>query len=128
MSKRKTIKCLVSELGRSQKKIRELQELNLRLLQDAADFRGISTALEAIIVQTALKYGDDVSGTSTKPRAGKRLTLSEFNVQQTCRKHKVYACRDEKTGGCIIEVELQGSEEDDAPNKPNAESRGLNDE
>ena len=57
MSKRKTIKCLVSELGRSQKKIRELQELNLRLLQDAADFRGISTALEAIIVQTALKYG-----------------------------------------------------------------------
>ena len=36
MSKRKTIKCLVSELGRSQKKIRELQELNLRLLQDAA--------------------------------------------------------------------------------------------
>ena len=128
MSKRKTIKCLKSKLCRSQKKIRELQNLNLRLLQDAADFRGISTALEAIIVQTALKYGDDVSGTSTKPRAGKRLTLSEFNVQQTFRKHKVYACRDEKTGGCIIEVELQGSEEDDAPNKPNAESRGLNDE
>ena len=128
MSKRKTIKCLVSELGRSQKKIRELQELNLRLLQDAADFRGISTALEAIIAQTALKYGDDVSGTSTKSRAGKRLTLSGFDVQQTCREHKVHACRDEKTGGCIIEVELQGSEEDDAPSEPNAESGGLNDE
>ncbi len=128
MSKRKTIKCLASELGRSQKKIRELQELNLRLLQDAADFRGISTALEAIIVQTTLKYGEDVSGTDTKSKAGKRLALSEFNVQQTCREHKVRACRDEKTGGCIIEVELQGSKEDDAPSEPNAESGGLNDE
>lgn len=28
----------------------------------------------------------------------------------------------------IIEVELQGSKEDDAPSEPNAESRGLNDE
>ena len=128
MSKRKTIKCLASELSKSQKKIRELQNLNLRLLQDASDFRGISTALEAIIVQTALKYGDDVSGTSTKPRAGKRLTLSEFNVQQTCREHKVHACRDEKTGGCIVEVELQGSEEDDAPSEPNEEIGGLSDE
>ena len=128
MSKRKTIKCLKSKLCRSQKKIRELQNLNLRLLQEVSDFQGISTALEAIIVQTALKYGDDISGTSTKSRSEKQLTLSEFNVQQTCCEHKVYACRDEKNGGCIIKVELQGSEEDDAPSEPNAESGGVNDE
>lgn len=102
------IKDLEKELGRYRKKVSDQQqEINtLRRRLDEAIDGAVETnrALDAILAQAAVRYGERARDEDTGEELGWRLTLPCFSVAGTLAGYEVRARRDEKNREYILGV------------------------
>lgn len=102
------IKRLEHELGRYQKKVadqaKENEAMRSRLLQAYAGNSEAQKAMDAILAQTALTYGEAVTEDGTGKELGHRLRLPMFRVADIITGYEIHARRDEETMEYIIGV------------------------
>lgn len=102
------IKRLEKEIGRYQKKVSDQakEEARLRRLLETAEVGAIQThqAVDAILAQTALTFGEVVKDEETGEELGHRLTVPAFKVEDILGKYQVHTRRDEESGAYIIGV------------------------
>ena len=102
------IKRLEKEIGRYQKKVADeaKEKERLRRLLETAEAGAIQThqAVDAILAQTAITFGDVVKDEETGAELGHRLTVPAFKVGEILGKYQVRTRRDEETGAYIIGV------------------------
>ena len=75
-------------------------------------------AMDALLAQVAIAYGEDAVDPNTGAVIGKRLTLPKFDARETYRKYEVHARRDEEQ--YIIGVGLR---DDPADSKGETEAK-----
>ena len=102
------VKRLEKEIGRYQKKVADQakeQERMRRMLETAeAGAAQTHQAVDAILAQTAITFGEIVKDDETGEGLGHRLTVPEFKVGEILGKYQVRTRRDEETGAYIIGV------------------------
>ena len=102
------IKRLEKEIGRYQKKVADQakEKERLRRLLEIAEAGAIQThqAVDAILAQTAITFGEVVKDEETGAELGHRLTVPAFKVGEILGKYQVRTRRDEETGSYIIGV------------------------
>ena len=95
---RDKVKKLEHELGRYQKKVGELMEINAKLRKDAEGLDQLRAVFDAWIIQIALAYGETVKDPDTGkdiPRM-KALHLAMPKVSPTLRNYEIHQRVDEK--------------------------------
>lgn len=109
------IKGLEKELGRYRKKIVDQQKEIDRLMEGIAlaESGSMETNMlvDAIMAQTALKYGEPVEDEDTGERIGYRVTLPMFSVSETLKKYEVRTRRNNAAKEYVVGVMLRGQEE-----------------
>lgn len=112
------IKRLEHELGRYQKKVadqaKENEAMRSRLLQAYAGNSEAQKAMDAILAQTALTYGEAVTEDGTGKELGHWLRLPMFRVADIITGYEIHARRDEETMEYIIGVVPRGTVEEAA--------------
>lgn len=102
------IKRLENELGRYQKKVADQakEETRLRGLLETAEAGALQThqAVDAILAQTALAFGEIVKDEETGEDLGHRLTVPAFTVTDILGKYQVRTRKDEETGAYVVGV------------------------
>lgn len=102
------IKRLEKEIGRYQKKVADQakEKERLRRLLEIAEAGAIQThqAVDAILAQTAITFGEVVKDEETGAELGHRLTVPAFKVGEILGKYQVRTRRDEETCAYIIGV------------------------
>ena len=102
------IKELEKELGRYRKKVADQQEeiYTLRKNLGAAMQGSAETnkAVDAILAQTALKYGERARDEDTGEELGWRMSIPLFSVAETLERYEVRTRRDETTMEYIVGV------------------------
>nr|WP_326184239.1 hypothetical protein [uncultured Oscillibacter sp.] len=102
------IKALEKELGRYRKKASDQEKIiasqheSIMLAHKGA--AEIQQGVDAIIAQTALTYGADVTDEETGAYLGKRLALPAFSVDDILARYEIRARKDEKTKEYIVGV------------------------
>ena len=111
------IKRLEKEIGRYQKKVADQakEKERLRRLLEIAEAGAIQThqAVDAILAQTAITFGEVVKDEETGAELGHRLTVPAFKVGEILGKYQVRTRRDEETGAYIIGVVPKEEEPDE---------------
>lgn len=102
------IKRLENEIRRYQKKVSDQanKEASLRRLLETAEAGAFQMhqAVDAILAQTALSFGEVVKDEETGAELGHRLTVPAFKVDGILGKYQVHTRRDEESGAYIIGV------------------------
>lgn len=102
------IKMLKKELGRFRKKVDDQAraEKRLRGLLDEAASGTIqmNRAVDAILAQVAITYGEEVKDEETGVSLGRRIALPFLRVDDVLGKYEVRARRDAETDRYIIGV------------------------
>lgn len=102
------IKMLKKELGRYRKKVADQAEVEKRLrgLLDDAVNGTIQTnrAVDAILAQVAITYGEEAKDEETGVSIGRRIALPFLQVDDVLGKYEVRARRDDETDQYIIGV------------------------
>lgn len=108
------IKRLEKEIGRYQKKVADQakEKERLRRMLETAEAGAIQThqAVDAILAQTAITFGEIVKDEETGAELGHRLTVPAFKVGEILGKYQVRTRRDEETGAYIIGVVQRDAE------------------
>lgn len=91
---RDKVKKLKHEIGRYEKRCGDLMKLNAQLSKRAAGVSEISIAIDALLAQVAIAYGEDAVDPDTGAVIGKRLMLPKFDARETYRRYEVHARRD----------------------------------
>lgn len=108
------IKRLEKEIGRYQKKIADQakEEERLRRLLENAEAGALQThrAVDAILAQTSITFGEVVRDDETGADLGHRLTVPTFRVAEILSKYQVRTRRDRESGAYIIGVVPRGEE------------------
>lgn len=95
---RDKVKRLEHELGRYQKKVGELMEINAKLRKDVEGLDQLRAVFDAWVIQIALAYGETVKDPDTGediPRM-KALYLEMPKVNPTLRNYEIHQRVDEK--------------------------------
>lgn len=102
------IKALEKELGRYKKKVadqaKENTELRRRLREAYAGNAELRRAVDAVLVHTALTYGQEAVDEETGVPLGHRLPLPFFQIEDILGRYEVRTRRDENTMEYIIGV------------------------
>lgn len=102
------IKRLEKEIGRYQKKVADQakEKERMRRMLETAEAGAIQThrAVDAILAQTAITFGEVVKDEETGAELGHRLTVPAFKVGEILGKYQVRTRRDEETGAYTIGV------------------------
>ncbi|MFR1826694.1 MAG: hypothetical protein ACLTKB_09120 [Lawsonibacter sp.] len=102
------IRELEHELGRYQKKVADQakEAVRLRGELDRAYAGGVEAqrAMDAILIQTAVAYGQTVKDEETGEELGWRLRLPVPNVEEIHARYEIHARRDGAEGAYIIGV------------------------
>lgn len=102
------IKELEKELGRYRKKVADQQKridtLSNRLIRAMNGAEETGRAVDAILAQAALKYGERARDEDTGKALGWRLSLPLFSVAETLKRYEVRTRRDDKTKEYIVGV------------------------
>lgn len=102
------IKRLEKEIGRYKKKIadqaKENDELRRRLKAAHAGNGETQRAVDAILAQTAIIYGEKVMDEETGAELGRSLTLPMFRVDDILARFEVRARRDTEADRYIVGV------------------------
>lgn len=91
---RDKVKKLKHEIGRYEKRCGDLMKLNAQLSKRAAGVSEISIAIDALLAQVAIAYGEDAVDPDTGAVIGKRLMLPKFDAREIYRRYEVHARRD----------------------------------
>lgn len=102
------IKALQHEIGRYVKKIND----QAKVIKDLEDILETATAankeahraVDAILAQTAVKYGEQVKDDETGDDIGYRLVVPIFSIDDTLGRLEVKARRDVEAGEYIVGV------------------------
>lgn len=102
------IKGLEKELGRYRKKVADQQKendaLKKRMIQAMEGSAETNRAVDAILAQVALKYGEKARDEETGDELGWRLSLPMFSVDEMMAQYEVRTRRDETTQEYIVGV------------------------
>ena len=102
------IRELEHELGRYQKKVadqaKEAVRLRGELGQAYAGGVEAQRAMDAVLIQTAVAYGQPVNDEETGEKLGWRLWLPSPNVEEIHARYEIHARRAEAEGAYIIGV------------------------
>lgn len=109
-NKQKTAE-LEKKLRRYEKKIEDMQKINAKLSAQVVGSAQVSNAVDAIVIQTALTYGEAAIDPDTGEEIGKRLTLPPVEVSELLKRYEVHARRD-SDGQYIIGVGLRDDPND----------------
>lgn len=112
MTNTQKIKELEKELGRWKKHCDDLCEIGKRQAEQVDRAKVLSAAIDAILTQTALTYGEDAVDPDTGKIIGKRLTLPEVDIKALREKYEVHARKDGVTKEYIIGVGLRDDPDD----------------
>lgn len=125
MTNKQKIAALEKELRRYEKKVGDLQKINAKLAGEVAAARaGIAqygSAVDAVLAQTALYYGEAATDPDTGKRIGWRLELPLFKAAALLRKYEVHARRDDKRQTYIVGVGLRDDPDDHKSDAQRAE-------
>lgn len=106
------IKGLEKELGRYRKKVADQQKendaLKKRMIQAMEGSAETNRAVDAILAQVALKYGEKARDEETGDELGWRLSLPMFSVDEMMAQYEVRTRRDETTQEYIVGVMERG--------------------
>lgn len=109
------IKRLEKEIGRYQKKVADQTKVEKRLraaLEEAhAGSIQANKAVDAILAQTAITYGEKVFDEETGAEIGRRLTVQMFDIEDVLGKYEVRARRDENADAYVIGVVQRDAED-----------------
>lgn len=102
------IKAMQHEIGRYMKKIND-QEKVIKGLEDLVDTATAANkeahrAVDAILAQTSVKYGEQVKDDETGDDIGYRLVVPIFSIDDTLGRFEVKARRDVVAGEYIVGV------------------------
>lgn len=100
------------ELGRWRKHCDDLARQNAALVAERERVRLCSGMLDAVLIRTALSYGEDAVDPDNGKIIGKRLTLPRIDIGALMEKYELHARKDGKTGEYIIGVGLRDDPED----------------
>lgn len=103
---------LEKKLRRYEKKIEDMQKINAKLTAQVIGAAQVSNAVDAILIQTALTYGETVKDHATGEEIGKCLTLPPIKVSELLKRYEVHARRDGIDGRYIIGVGLRDDPRD----------------
>lgn len=102
------IKNLEKELGRYRKKVADQQKeifgLRKQLVVTIEGSSEANKAVDAILAQAALKYGEKARDEETGEELGWRLSIPMFSVAETLEQYEVKTRRDENTQEYIVGV------------------------
>lgn len=102
------IKGLEKEMGRYRKKVEDQQKeifgLRKQLVVTIEGYSEANKAVDAILAQAALKYGERARDEDTSEELGWRLKIPMFSVSETLEKYEVRTRRDERTQEYIVGV------------------------
>ena len=102
------IKRLEHEIGRYRKKVADQSkvETRMRAMLEDAGAGAVQThkAVDAILAQTAVTYGERVLDEETGAEIGRRLTIPLFDVDDVLGKYEVRTRRDETDGTYVVGV------------------------
>lgn len=102
------IKDLEKELGRYRKKVedqqKEIDGLKKRQFDDLEGNKQINQAIDAILAQIALKYGELAMDEETGEELGWRLSIPLFSVSETLERYEIRTRRDERMQEYIVGV------------------------
>ena len=82
MTNKQKIAELETKLRRYEKRAGDLQKLNAKLSVQVVGSTQIGKAVDAILIQTALTYGEAAIDHDTGEENGKRLTLPHVEVSE----------------------------------------------
>ena len=109
------IKRLEKELGRYRKKsgdqARTIASLNEQLSGTDAAVRDLSGMVDAILIQTALTYGEDALDEESGEKLGVRLRLPEYRVEDLLARYEVRARPDRQAGEYVVGVVPRGEKD-----------------
>lgn len=111
MTNKQKIAELEKKLRRYEKKIEDMKKINAKLSAQVVGSAQISNAVDAIVIQTALTYGETATDPDTGEEIGKRLTLPPVKVSELLKRYEVHARRD-SDGQYIIGVGLRDDPRD----------------
>lgn len=111
MTNKQKIAELETKLRRYEKKIEDMQKINAKLSVQVVGSTQIGKAVDAILIQTALTYGEAAIDPDTGEEIGKRLTLPPVEVSELLKRYEVHARRD-SDGQYIIGVGLRDDPND----------------
>lgn len=111
MTNKQKIAELETKLRRYEKRTGDLQKLNAKLSVQVVGSTQIGKAVDAILIQTALTYGETATDPDTGEEIGKRLTLPPVKVSELLKRYEVHARRD-SDGQYIIGVGLRDDPRD----------------
>nr|DAP75356.1 MAG TPA: hypothetical protein [Caudoviricetes sp.] len=111
MTNKQKIAELETKLRRYEKRTGDLQKLNAKLAAQVVGSTQIGKAVDAILIQTALTYGEAAIDPDTGEEIGKRLTLPPVDVSELLKRYEVHARRD-SDGQYIIGVGLRDDPND----------------
>ena len=100
MTNKQKIAELETKLRRYEKRFGDLQKLNAKLSVQVVGSTQIGKAVDAILIQTALTYGEAAIDPDTGEEIGKRLTLPPVEVSERLKGYEVQAAKDD--GGQYI--------------------------
>ena len=99
---------LARELGRYRKKTadqeRELTVLRERLGEADQAAAELCRAVDAILIQTALTYGQEALDEESGEKLGVRLTLPEYRLEDLLARYEVRARPDRQAGTYVVGV------------------------
>ena len=99
---------LARELGRYRKKTadqaRELAVLRERLGEADQAAAGLCRAGDAILIQTALTYGQEALDEESGEKLGVRLTLPEYRLEDLLARYEVRSRPDRQAGTYVVGV------------------------
>ena len=109
------IKRLEKEIGRYQKKVADQAKENEKLRQSLklAYVGNAQTqrAVDALMAQTAITYGEEVKDEETGAELGRSLTLPLFLIDDILARFEVHARRDKEKGLYVVGVVPREAEE-----------------
>lgn len=112
MTNRQKLGELEKELGRWRKHCEDLAKGNAKLVAEREKVRLCSASLDAVMIQTALAYGEDAVDPDSGKVIGKRLTLPKIDIKALMTQYELHARKDAETGAYIIGVGLRDDPED----------------
>ncbi|MBD5161436.1 MAG: hypothetical protein HDT14_05365 [Oscillibacter sp.] len=102
------IKALEKELGRYRKKVVDQSKVIKDLEEKAGNAieanMEIHRAVDAILAQVAIKYGERARDDETGEEIGCRVVVPAFSVDDTLRQYEVRTRKDEAAGEYIVGV------------------------
>lgn len=102
------IKVLEKELGRYRKKVADQEKVIRKLarMEDNAVKANVEAhkAVDAILAQVAVKYGERARDDETGEEIGYRMVVPAFSVDDTLREFEVRTRKDETAGEYIVGV------------------------